>query len=386
MFTQGGRQMRRNLSLVLASLTLFVLSACSNLPPLPGSDTPTPTVAVAAKPAAAVPAATKPVPVSTPTLVPPAEPAKPDGSRPAGMSQATQPTATVVAQSAPNPTLVAAGTQLAQLVNGPSVTYSRDVGGVQIFGIPDKVTDKVDQVAAPFRNPSGVAPHVYGDEGCLIMEADAMDTTATGNPYAVNGRNPGAKALYESGGCIRLVSPQNRVVPREGFTMDQNLPEGGFVEASGGEMSVYIPRDSNHADPNMKYFAFKMPYREGHNYIFTARGLFADGKQDSDRNRSVTFSGYKRGHIIVDMYQSRFETNAGFVSEEGFMQRVATSHAWGTNCGAEGCSKLTLVALDTNTGALEIYTQTLNQEEARAALRDWRQARKNWNRTFSNFR
>lgn len=393
MFHARGRlTMRHYTSLFLSVFAIVLLSACESLPGMPASAPVKP-----AQPQITLP---QPQVVATVTAVTPAEPPKPG-------TQAAQASATSVAvqQAAPNPAFLALSTQVNDLVaratalgpqitdlvtrvNGPVVKYSRELpGGIQSFGIPEKIpADKVNQVAEPYRNPLGVAPHVYGDPGGLIMEADAMDTTGRGNRYAVNGKNPGATVLYESGGSIRLASPVNRFVARESFNFDQNLPEGGFVEISSGQMSVYIPRDSANADPNLKYFALSMPYKTGHNYFFVARGLFPDGKQDTDYNRTMTVSNYKRGHIIADMYESRFETNLGFVSEEGLMQRAATSHSGGTNCGAEGCSGLTIVALDTNTGALEIWEQKLNQVEARAALADWRQSRKNWNRLYSNFR
>lgn len=94
-------------------------------------------------------------------------------------------------------------------------------------------------------------------------------------------------------------------------------------------------------------------YKAAHNYILIARGLFADGLQDSDRNHSILFNTVVGSHAQCMSYPG----NGGFISEENFLQVVALSHKNAGNCGNEGCSKLTVIFVDLNTGALTVVKQ-----------------------------
>ena len=237
-------------------------------------------------------------------------------------------------------------------------------GKITLTNVPEKVDNSIVDIAkGEFKNKTGVAPHIFADPGGLLVGPDfGGDNTE------------GWKTMYESRGSIQVISPVNQEVIRWPGTAYQNLPEGGFVFFSGGKMTV-----------ELREIAIEMPDKgPGHNYFFVARGLYPDGKQDIDRNIQVKITDYIPGHIEITEYQSRDKTNLAFISEEQFLQKAVTSHSSGTNCGAEGCSDLTLVALDVNTGALEVYDH--NQKEAESLEKAIAEAGKNWQLVYSNYR
>ena len=246
------------------------------------------------------------------------------------------------------------------------------VGEIILTNIPEEVDGNiVDTAKGEFENKTDIAPHIFADSGGVLVGPD-FGYKGSENPW---GNNPGGwETMYESGGSIQVISPVSQEVIRWPGEAYQNLPEGGFVFFSGGQMTVELGET-----------IIEMPDKgPGHNYFFVARGLYADGQQDIDRNIQAKITDYIPGHIEITGYQSRNKTNLAFISEEQFLQKVVTSHSSGTNCGAEGCSTLTLVALDTNTGALEIYChrqgETDNLGEAIKA------AGENWQLVHSNYK
>lgn len=273
-------------------------------------------------------------------------------------------------------------TKIAQIE--PTVTPTEipmvKVGGISVFGIPAKPQGEVDIAKGKFRNETGLANFILAEPGGVLMGADASDTTAKDNRYAKEGKNPGADTIYGSGGSINFWNP----ITQEVLSTQEasfNLPEGGFRLISMGEGRITIPRDSKNSDPNMREFILQLPFEVGNNYIVLVRGLYNDSKQDSDRNRSLKITKHVPGHAMTAMYSSRDDSNLGFISEEHMMQIIATSHLGGTNCGAEGCSRTTIVALDTNTGKLEISTQVMDRERAK----DWKNVAKTpFKKEFSN--
>ncbi|KKU02219.1 MAG: hypothetical protein UX99_C0019G0018 [Candidatus Amesbacteria bacterium GW2011_GWB1_47_26] len=243
-----------------------------------------------------------------------------------------------------------------------------EVGEVRMQGIPKEVNPEVvDSAKGDFINKTGVAPHIFADPGGLLVGPD-FGYTGTGNPWSASPE--GWKTMYEANGGIQPFSPVTQEVVRWSGEAYQNLPEGGFGIYTGGQMTVTIG-DAVIEMP---------PQGPGHIYMFAARGLYPDGKQDTDHNTTVQITDYRPGHLQLLMYQSRQKTGLAFISEDQFLQMVATAHTMGTNCGAEGCSKLTLVAYDSNTGAMEI----LSHSQGRSL--DVAKAKENWRVFFSNWR
>jgi hypothetical protein len=95
-------------------------------------------------------------------------------------------------------------------------------------------------------------------------------------------------------------------------------------------------------------------YQPGHDWFLVIRGLFPDGLQDSDRNHTIVFTDVVGSHAQCMSYPAN---GGGFISENGFKQVAELSHKNHMNCGAEGCSGLTAVFMDLNTGALSVINQ-----------------------------
>ncbi len=248
--------------------------------------------------------------------------------------------------------------------------FDKDIDGIKFSGIPEAVDPSVVDVAKDsFKNKTGVAPHIYAEPGALHVGPD-FGYTGTKNPNGVNTK--GWDAMYESGGTIQPFSPVTQEVIRWPGEAHQNVPEGGFVFFTGAEMQVEIDD-----------VVVNMPHKPAHNYFFVARGIYADGKQDSDLNRTAKITNYKPGHLQVRMYPSALKSNLAFISEEQFLQEVVTSHITGTNSGAEGASNLTVVAVDINTKATQIFRhKQLRTTDFNAALKS---AKESWVKLYGNF-
>jgi len=286
-------------------------------------------------------------------------------------------TSTPIIAEQPTNKLALAATELPTEKVVPTATATPEiekkiVEEITLINVPEDVDGNIVDVAkGEFENKTGVAPHIFAEPGGLLVGPD-FGYEGEKNPW---GNNPeGWDKMYESGGSIQPISPVSQEVIRWPGEAYQNLPEGGFVFFSGGQMEV-----------NLGEITIDMPRKgAGHNYFFVARGLYSDGQQDIDRNIQVRITNYIPGHTEVSAYQSRNRTNLAFISEEQFLQKVATSHASGTNCGAEGCSALTLVALDVNTGALEIYNHRQGETESLAEALT--KAEEGWQLVYSNYR
>ena len=253
--------------------------------------------------------------------------------------------------------------------------------GLTITGFPENVDrSTVDVARGVFRNTIGLGSEmVLAEPGALHVGSDFESDATRQNPY---GANPdGWGTMYSSNGHIDAFSPVNQEVITSEEPFYWNLPEGGFVFFSGGRGTIEI----GFWDENGEWVSersLNLEAREGHNWHVIIRGLYPDGEQNSDRNRTLRITGVVPGHAIVESYDGGFNSESGqsendaFLSEEDYLQRAQTSHSAGTNCGAEGCSDLTLVAADHNTGALA----TLNHEQGRYRnpARGWEAGNSNW--------
>lgn len=208
------------------------------------------------------------------------------------------------------------------------------------WGIPETIDSghKVLVAEDPFVNTIGLKTESWlGEPGVLLVGPDFEPET-----------------FYQAEGHTEYISPVNQQV-FENETAAFNAPEGGFMLATAAKMTVEVGG-----------MGVELQAREGHNWMFIVRGLFADGKQDSDRNTTAHFSEYVPGHIQAMRYPQ-----GAFISEKQFGQIAELSHTAGTNCGAEGCSELSVALLDLNTQALTI----VHQEQLGA---DWKSVFTNW--------
>jgi hypothetical protein len=193
-------------------------------------------------------------------------------------------------------------------------------------GIPSLVDVKNVDVAK--ENTIGKGTEAwFADRGKLLVGPDFPQET-----------------IDKAGGAIELFNPLNQTVFENKGPSYFNLPEGGFVLASGNVMRVKIGDT-----------VIKLEGAPGHNWMLVVRGRYSDGKPDSDLNIQMEFDKYIPGHIMVMRYPGK--PNGGFISEEQFKQIAQTSHTEGTNCGADGCSGLSVFMYDVNTGAAAVIKQ-----------------------------
>ncbi len=259
----------------------------------------------------------------TPTPEPsPTEPApEPTALPPTPEPTAVPPTPipTVVATQPPQPTAPAAG---------PVV-----IGELGFVGAPDNVDRAIVDVArGGFINTLGMGTEAWlAEPGKLLVGPDF--------PQA---------QIDAAGGAIERFNPLNQDGCRNNPPCILMAPGGGFSFASLGWGVMEMEATFGHVTLNL-------PGEEGHNYHVYIRGLYGDGRPDTDENRDVLLTAYSPGHVEVTYYPGI--PNGGFVSEEQFEQRVVTSQSGGTNCGDRGCTKLTVVFFDLNTGALLVIRQ-----------------------------
>ena len=249
--------------------------------------------------------------------------------------------------------------------------FKTEIDGIIVSDLrPSVDIGSVDVARGIFGSSSGVANFIFAEPGGLLVGPD-FGYQGDKSPYGVN--IAGWEAMYRSGGSIRPFSPVSQEVARFAPPLFQNLPEGGFTVFTGGRMKVEvggITVDASH--------------KQGNTYILAVRGKYPDGIQDSDLNQTVKAIDYAPGHFLVEMMQSRDETNLAFISEGWLMQKVATTHLGGSNCGAEGCSLVTLVAFDVNTGAFEVWENRLSDKYDYQTTVVKLQQGEGWFRRYSN--
>lgn len=211
------------------------------------------------------------------------------------------------------------------------------IEGIELAGIPLKVNpENVDTAKDQFKNSIGAGTEM------AIAE-------------------PGG--LYTDQETLRFGN-ENEVA-------SQNVPEGSFALLSlgGGKLET--------KDSQGKTVSINLPFQEGTNYFVIIRGIYPDGKQNTDENRTLGISGFKSGHVKTLTYSAEGkEINVAFISEGQFGQMVQASHSTGTNCGADGCSILKVIILDLNTKAVTIA----KQEQGRFAnpAEGWKSIYSNW--------
>lgn len=164
-----------------------------------------------------------------------------------------------------------------------------------------------------------------------------------------------AKKVKEANGAIGCTDTSNQALftTRESFI---NLPEGGWVVATVNGTSFEIGDAT-----------FTIDGRPAHNAILIVRGQYGDQQMDTDRNQTIRFFDYTPGHGMATRYPL-----GGFVSENHFLQLAASSASSNTtNCGDGGCSTLTAVMYDVNTGALTVLYRPSPTAPFEEVYRNW---------------
>ena len=224
------------------------------------------------------------------------------------------------------------------------------VPSFSISGFPEKV----DQKNVLFANGSDA----FGNTFMNTIKAGSEMMIAEPGTLLV-GPDFDPKKVVEAKGHTEYISPVNQVLLASKEPMYIPLPEGQFVWATAGKMTAKVGD-----------FTVQLDGEKGHNWFLIVRGLFADGKQDVDKNSTIEFTGYVPGHAQAMVYPA-----GAYVSEGNFLQVAEKSHSNGRNCGQEGCSRLSVFMFDVNTGAYDVIHQTENQGQINAS---WKQVANNW--------
>jgi len=218
-----------------------------------------------------------------------------------------------------------------------------------IDGVPDRVdANVVDTAKGDFVNTLGL-----GTEGWLAEPGKLL----VGPDFD--------QALIDaSGGAIERFNPLNQDACRNEPPCTMMVPGGGFAFASLGWGQMEVDGVFGHASVNL-------PGREGHNWHVYIRGRYGDGRVDTDENLDAILTDYTPGHVDIHYYPG--QPNGGFVSEGQFLQKANTSHTGGTNCGDAGCSSLSALFLDLNTGAWTLITRGNPADAWRLVSTNWSQ-------------
>jgi hypothetical protein len=123
-------------------------------------------------------------------------------------------------------------------------------------------------------------------------------------------------------------------IPGTKDTWYSNVPEGAFAYYSLGQGKITVDG-----------YSLDLPYKEGHNYLVLVRGRIDDAIVDTDRNLTAEITDFVPGHAIWSHMPK-----GAYVSKDWFLQQlVASTTESYTNCGALGCSHVTVVLFDVDT-------------------------------------
>ncbi len=105
------------------------------------------------------------------------------------------------------------------------------------------------------------------------------------------------------------------------------VPEGGYAYIAVGAADIA---------------GLPLTHEEGNIYLVVLRGIPDDGT-DADLNQIVTVTGYARGAGIYSQLPA-----GAYISVDWFVQQIGNAKN-APNCGATGCKKATIVAIDLQT-------------------------------------
>jgi len=218
-----------------------------------------------------------------------------------------------------------------QMVAAQGATDQTQSPGFSITGVPETVDLSVvlqakgaDAYGNTFANTIGLGSQMMiAEPGSILYGPDEPASIVTSNKH---------------GAYISPITQQLFVTD----TAADNVAEGAFIFATGRQMDV-----------SMRDISIHLPGSDRHIWFLLVRGLFPDQKIDTDANTTAHFSNYVAGHTQVMRYPE-----GAYISEGNFIQVAELAHTDASNCGAEGCSMISVMFLDLNTGAYDVIQQT----------------------------
>jgi hypothetical protein len=182
----------------------------------------------------------------------------------------------------------------------------------------------------------------------VTVATDATYTNTIGLFTAPFVAEPGVLTADSVEGCIINgvvntscwhINPSNQVKLTDLEAEGLDLREGGWLMVTGAYVTLTVDG-----------VTLTVNAIEDHSWFVIIRGLLPDG-DGSDRNRQVIATSYNAGFTLA--------TNlpvGSRVSEEYFEANVFTAHNVG-NCGDGGCTAVSALFYDLNTGAWTVITQ-----------------------------
>lgn len=119
-----------------------------------------------------------------------------------------------------------------------------------------------------------------------------------------------------------------------------NLAEGGFLWVTGAASTLSVGD-----------YVVTTEAQACHSWFNVLSGKAWDHAIDTDNNVPVMVSGYNPGFVQVDRFPP-----GSFLSQKHLLDNAASAHVE-KNCGSDGCTAVSVVILDLETGAWVVITQ-----------------------------
>jgi len=317
-----------------------------------------------------------------------------DGPAPIVRSAVGSPTPTPSPTEMPSPTVKV---NQAPTVTGECPTVETalqttvEVGGFGLAGFPTRATNVlVAESDGRFKNPfpSGTSlSAAYGEPGAILYGPDIVGQSNS-NPFGDGRPNPGPDAVYNSHGHARFLTDETHRIADTCPPLFRLIPASGFLVFNGQEGVIEIGK----SDETGKWVStgkkIVVKEEQGTQAWVAIRGLFGDGKQDTDENLIARITGFVPSSAQVfeffngeDPATGNVE-NSAFISAEWFEQNIANAHKSGPNGGDAGNSRVKSLVVDANTGAYGVDIHTSTRENAR----DWHNMANGWSPSGNNFR
>lgn len=212
----------------------------------------------------------------------------------------------------------------------------------QIENLNKQLADLKSGQSPATQVPPAIQPVATSAPASTEVPAPANDQVVTGNlpsdlfltPVKCTASFNSASSWLICEPGVLLDNTTAWTIPSTKDTYYSDVPEGGFAYYSLGQGTITVDG-----------VALDLPYIEGHNYLVIVRGRIDDGKVNTDRNITAEVTNFVPGHAIYS-----YMPKGAYVSKDWFKQQLVASTTQSyTNCGALGCSKVTVVLFDVDT-------------------------------------
>lgn len=236
-------------------------------------------------------------------------------------------------------------------------------GKFSINGAPAKVEPKdLPKLANERQNGREIAKGDVEHKNTIGLMTDSGSALGTdfftahpGNYKTFDWKSPDIE-----GGSALVYSGENQKRFTDGKEHGWPLPEWAFSTFYGAGMKLEIPGIEG------KSVTLQLNPEKGHAYYVLVTGPRGPRVKDDDQNRTAVVSGYNRAWVQADYFSSGqfFDQQADLKGPDypGHLeqQMLAVHGEWNgdNNCGADGCTRVTVIMVDSDTGAYTAIRQT----------------------------